>query len=170
MTVWRNLSSGVGGRSQSQGQSGEAVDDGPLYNSTARSLGFSPAHLRFPHQEVGTTSDPQSVEMSNLGTRTITLQQISVWGDFTQTNDCGKTLAAGQSCFITVSFGPTGAGFRKGGVRVSTNAPDSPQISVHGGIVGMKSVLRERDFTGMDNGSSMKTRIPAEAGGGTSPM
>jgi hypothetical protein len=121
---------------KSQGKSGDAVDDGPLYNSTARSLGFSPAHLRFPNQALGTTSDPQIVEVTNQGTRSINLQEISVWGDFSQTNDCGKSLAAGQSCLLTVHFTPTEAGFRKGGLRVSTNAPDSPQFLYLVGIGG----------------------------------
>jgi hypothetical protein len=131
---------------KSQGNSGGPVDDGPLYNSTARSLWFSPAHLRFPHQAVGTISDPQTVEMTNQGTRTIFLQEISVWGDFSQTNDCGKTLAAGKSCFLTVNFMPTDVGFRKGGLRVSTNAPDSPQFLYMVGAGGYEVCPQGKGF------------------------
>jgi hypothetical protein len=131
---------------KSQGQSGAAVDDGPLYNSTSRSLDFSPSHLRFTHQEVGAISDPQTVEMTNMGSRTLALQQISVWGDFTQTNDCGKTLTAGQSCFIIVNFTPTDEGFRKGGLKISTNAPDSPQFLYMVGIGGYEICPQGKGF------------------------
>jgi hypothetical protein len=123
---------------KSQGNSGDAVDDGPLYNSTARSLGFSPVYLRFPPQAVGTPSDPQTVEMTNQGTRSLNLQEIAAWGDFNQTNDCGKSLAAGQSCLLTITFTPSALGFRKGGLAVRTNAPDSPQFVSLVGIGGFE--------------------------------
>ena len=61
----------------------------------------------------------------------MTISGISVTGtnagDFSQTNNCPATLAAGSTCTINVSFLPTAAGSRTASVQVTDNATDSPE-------------------------------------------
>src|SRR5438876_110504 len=92
---------------------------------------LSPTSLTFPSQLVGTTSSPQNLTLTNTGTASLSITKISLTGangkDYAQTNNCGKTLAAGASCTITVTFTPTAEGTRTGSVSISDNASGSPQ-------------------------------------------
>jgi len=47
--------------------------------------------------------------------------------DFAETNTCSTSVAAGASCFITVTFKPLAAGARTAAVSVSDNGGGSPQ-------------------------------------------
>ncbi len=91
---------------------------------TAPVAGIAPASLTFQQQAVGTTSGGQLVVLSNSGTGPLTLTGagISMAGDYSQTNDCGASLAPGTSCAITVTFTPSTTGTRTGSVVVTDDA------------------------------------------------
>ncbi len=100
---------------------------------TAPAASLSPTSLTFPAQAVGTSSSPQSVTLSNPGTATLTISSIAVVGDFSQTNTCGSSLAAGSSCTISVTFTPTATGSRTGSITVTDNAsPATQTVSLSG--------------------------------------
>jgi F5/8 type C domain/Pectate lyase superfamily protein/Abnormal spindle-like microcephaly-assoc'd, ASPM-SPD-2-Hydin len=88
-------------------------------------LSVNPASLSYPSQALNTTSSAQAVTVSNTGTAAATVSGISVSGDFTQTNTCGSSIAAGASCALTVSFRPTASGTRTGSLTLSSNATNS---------------------------------------------
>ncbi len=69
--------------------------------------------------------------LSNPGTAPLTINSISLFGSgrFSQTNNCGGTLAIGASCTITVRFSSASAGTFTTSLRVSDNAPGSPQTA-----------------------------------------
>ena len=74
-----------------------------------------PVSLSFASQSVGTSSAPQTVTLSNVSSSTvINITSIAVTGsnkkDFTQTNNCGSSLAAGASCTINATFSPVETG------------------------------------------------------------
>jgi hypothetical protein len=100
--------------------------------ATAASL--APNSLTFGPQATGTTSSPQSVELTSAGPAALTISGISIAGtnagDFSQTNTCASapSLAAGASCQISVTFAPTGLGPRSASLSVIDNATGSPQI------------------------------------------
>jgi probable HAF family extracellular repeat protein len=72
----------------------------------------------------------RTTTLSNLGNATLDIKSISTTGAFTQTNNCGATLAAGKSCSISVHWSLVNSG---GDVYVSDNAPYSPQkVSLSG--------------------------------------
>ncbi len=48
-------------------------------------------------------------------------------GDFSQTNTCGSTIAAGANCAVSVVFKPTASGTRSANVSLSDDASGSPQ-------------------------------------------
>lgn len=67
-----------------------------------------PAQLTFPDQPVGVPSEPQTIALTNTGTAPLTFTGINMPADFIETNNCGTTLAVGDSCTISVTFIPTG--------------------------------------------------------------
>ena len=79
--------------------SGQAIAPVPVLSSN--SLDFGP-------QKVGTTSVVQTVTVTNPGSGTLAIRDITLEGanDFTQGNNCGASLAGGASCTITVTFSP----------------------------------------------------------------
>ena len=102
--------------------------------SQAPSASLSPSSLGFGSRNVGTTSPPQTVTLTNTGAAAMTISSIGVTGanagDFAQTNTCPvspSTLAAGANCTISVTFTPTGAGARAANLSVADDAPGSPQ-------------------------------------------
>ncbi len=88
---------------------------------------FSPSSLTFATQLVGSSSPPQAVKLSNIGNAALTITKISVGANFSQTDNCGKSIAAGASCTITVTFTPTKIHTITGSVTVTDNATGSPQ-------------------------------------------
>src|SRR6185503_844966 len=83
------------------------------FGTTAK---LSPTSLGFGNVIVGSTSPPQAVTLSNVGTTTFSISGITIAGpnagDFAQTHTCGSSLAAGASCSISISFRPTATGTR----------------------------------------------------------
>jgi FG-GAP-like repeat/Abnormal spindle-like microcephaly-assoc'd, ASPM-SPD-2-Hydin len=106
---------------------------------------LSPAILDFANEAVGNTSAVQSVTVTNVGYSTTNITSISVVGtnasDFSETNTCGSTLAAGANCSISVTFTPAAMGARNAAVNIADDAPSSPQtIALTGngsGVVGL---------------------------------
>jgi hypothetical protein len=99
----------------------------------------SPARLVFGHQTVGAISPVQTVTIANSTGRSVSISNIAMSGDFAAaTNNCGTSLAAGQSCIIAISFKPTAAGNRVGTLLVSDNDAKSPHsISLSGTGIGL---------------------------------
>lgn len=92
---------------------------------------LAPTSLTFASQVVGTPSPTQTVTLTNTGSATLSITKINITGpnikDYSQTNNCGKSLAAGASCTITVTFTPSAKGTRTANVSVTDNATGSPQ-------------------------------------------
>ena len=94
--------------------------------STGTALTASPSSESFPNTNVGSTSSAQSVTVSNPGTTAASMSSIGVTGPFSESNNCGTSLAAGASCTVSVSFTPTAAGAATGTLSVNSSAPGSP--------------------------------------------
>jgi hypothetical protein len=93
----------------------------------ATTVALSDTSLKFALQLVGTTSTAQAVTLTNSGPIALTISSITASGDFLQKNNCGSSLAAGESCTIKVAFRPSAKGFRTGSVTITDDAADSPQ-------------------------------------------
>lgn len=93
------------------------------------SIELSPSSLNFGNQDLGTTSAPQNVTLTNSALASLNITSIVAGGDFAQTNNCpvGGDLASGSSCMIAVTFTPTATGTRNGAVTITENALGSPQ-------------------------------------------
>jgi hypothetical protein len=95
--------------------------------ASAAVVSLSPASLTFPAQAVGTTSNAQSVTLSNTGSAALSITSITASGDSSQTNTCGSSVAANANCTLSVIFKPTAAGTRTGAVAIADDAVGSPQ-------------------------------------------
>ncbi|MGD0921682.1 MAG: choice-of-anchor D domain-containing protein [Terriglobia bacterium] len=96
-------------------------------------VSVTPPSLDFGNQLVGTPSAPQTVTLTNNGTETLNISNIATSGDFAQTNTCGTSVAAGNSCTFDVRFSPTEAGPRTGTLAITDDAEGSPHtVSLSG--------------------------------------
>jgi hypothetical protein len=84
---------------------------------------FSAATLTFVTTLMGATSAALPVTLSNPGSAPLAIGNITAAGDFTQTNNCGTSVAVGGSCTISVKFAPSYAAARKGWVDVYLTDP-----------------------------------------------
>jgi hypothetical protein len=84
--------------------------------------------FRGPHWNC---SSPQTVSLTNVGSATLYITDITTGGLFSQTNNCGTSLGAKQSCSITVGERPPYRfckdGTYTGAVAISDTGTDSPQ-------------------------------------------
>src|SRR5580704_14813027 len=69
--------------------------------------------LNFGSQLVGSTSGTQSFSVTNASPVQINFSGITTTGDFSQTNNCGTSLAPAGVCSVTVTFAPS-AGWSRG--------------------------------------------------------
>ena len=98
---------------------------------TAAVVSLSPTSLVFGSQAVGKTSTAHTVNLSNTGNAALSITSLALTGtngsNFAETNTCGKSLAAGAHCTISVTFTPSGSGSRTASVSITDNAAGSPQ-------------------------------------------
>jgi len=92
-------------------------------------LSLSPASLTFNDQKVGTSSQAQSILLTDTGGAPLTINSIVPSSDFLETNNCGTGLATGPGCTISVTFMPTAAGTRTGAITITSNAQGSPHTA-----------------------------------------
>jgi hypothetical protein len=93
---------------------------------------LTPGSLSFPPTKVGTTSAPQTMQVTNTGSTPLNFtEKIYVggafYGNYAETNTCPKQLAAGASCSISVTFSPTGTGNRDADLVIQDDGGGSPQ-------------------------------------------
>ena len=94
-------------------------------------LALNPAGLVFSAQSLNTTSQTQTVTLTN-GDNSQNISGIAVSGtnasEFAETNTCPASLNVGATCTITVSFTPTTIGIAKASLTLTDSAIGSPQV------------------------------------------
>ncbi|HYA48023.1 MAG TPA: FG-GAP-like repeat-containing protein [archaeon] len=98
---------------------------------------LSSASLTFGSEIVDRASFAQTVTLTNTGGITLTIGGVAITGnnaaDFSQTNDCGVSLASGARCAINVTFKPSATGPAAATVAISSNAANGPlSVSLRG--------------------------------------
>ena len=95
-------------------------------------VSVSPYVLTFGNEGIGVTSSPQTVSLSNTGSASLTITSMAFAGanagEFTQSNNCGASVAAGASCSIKISFTPSASGAVTAWMEIIDNAGSSPQV------------------------------------------
>jgi hypothetical protein len=89
--------------------------------------------LTFTSQLLGTPSAAQVATLTNTGSVALAITSIVASGDFSQSNNCGTSLAGGSTCSISVTFTPTAVGTRTGSITITDNAvPATQSVSLSG--------------------------------------
>ena len=96
----------------------------------------SPSSLAFGNVAVGQTST-KMVTLTNTKTSTLSVGRIyivpSPFGrEFSVTNNCGNSLAAGAQCELTVVFAPTATGHASAKISVNFSGDVPPEIQLIG--------------------------------------
>jgi hypothetical protein len=98
----------------------------PLYS-------VGPATLAFGSQAAGVASPPKILTLTNTGSLPVPLASLGFSGtspgDFSETNQCGSTIAVGGSCRISVIFKPPSKGTKSATLKI-----------IAGGDAGTKNV------------------------------
>jgi YD repeat-containing protein len=102
-----------------------------VVSGTGAQIGLSPSSLAFGNQVVGTTSATQMVTVTNTGNSALSITSIVPSSGFTQSNNCGASLAGNASCALTIAFAPTATGLVNGLVTISYSGSQST-IAVSG--------------------------------------
>jgi hypothetical protein len=89
---------------------------------------ISAKSLAFGNVAAGTTSPSKSVTLTNSGSGPLSIGSIAASGDFTQTNNCSTSLAAGSSCKVNITFTPSVVEAITGALTFSDGAATSPQL------------------------------------------
>ena len=109
-------------------------DDGAGQIITVLNTGvvtFSPATpVRFHQQNVGTTSAPLTVTLTNNGTTSLAIASTKVTGQFnlSSATTCGQSVAPGGNCAISVTFSPSSSGVKSGTILIRDNASSKAQV------------------------------------------
>jgi hypothetical protein len=94
------------------------------FTGAGTAVSLSPASLNFGNS-------PQTVTVTNQGSSTLHVGQIGIVGanagDFSSTTTCGRALAAGADCTVSISFMPTATGARSASLLFSDDGGGSPQ-------------------------------------------
>ena len=91
------------------------------------SVRLSSTSLTFAGQTVRTTSTPQKVTLTNIGSTALTISRITVGKNFSQSNNCGSMVSARASCTINLTFSPTWVGTPTSTLTIVDADPTSPE-------------------------------------------
>jgi alpha-tubulin suppressor-like RCC1 family protein len=111
---------------------GTAVSGGDQYSlALALTIAVDHTALNFAPQTVGTTSQAQSVTITNVSAGPISSMVFNITGtessEFGATNTCPKSLAPSTTCVINVTFAPGTTGPREATLQIISDALNSPQ-------------------------------------------
>ena len=103
---------------------GNTGADGVMLSTAFKAV--SPTSLNFGSQGMSTTSVGRSVVISNPSNVPFNLTNVSVSGDFAESNNCGASLPPGANCTVNVSFSPTTTGTESGTLTITDATRSSP--------------------------------------------
>ncbi|MCM2327042.1 MAG: choice-of-anchor D domain-containing protein, partial [Lysobacter sp.] len=91
-------------------------------------VSVSSSAVSFPTTQVGTTSEPLSVTVTNAGGLPLAISAVEIVGSgfAIVSNSCVTTLPAGAQCSVTLVFAPSTTGTNAATLRILSNAPTSP--------------------------------------------
>lgn len=105
---------------------GGTIDIGANEYAPTNAIALSSYSLRFPSEQVENSSSPETITLTNNTTSAITLNLIATNLNFSQTNNCGTSLAAAASCQVKVTFAPLTGGLAEGVLGIFTSATVNP--------------------------------------------
>ena len=132
----------------------------------------SPLQVSFLSQNIGTASSPADVQVGNFGDAP-TLPEVSITGDFSETDNCSVAVAGGQKCDINVVFMPTVTGARTGTLTVTFDGNIPSQTIPLTGNAGAPAVSlspTSLSFGDQANGTTSAAQQVVVTNSGTGPL
>jgi Abnormal spindle-like microcephaly-assoc'd, ASPM-SPD-2-Hydin/Galactose oxidase, central domain len=132
---------------------------------------LSVTSLSFGNQGVGTTSSAQPVTLINGGNSALSISGIALSSttDYSISNFCPASLAAGLSCIVNVTFTPGAAGPRNATLTITDNAVPSGSQTVSltgtGTIVSMGAASNGSTSVSVPSGQTATFNLQATAAG-----
>ncbi len=102
-------------------------------SSGSPSVSLSATNIDFGNVEKGSTSDVQTVTLTNSGSENLAVSSVTLAGEsnssgFSHTDSChGESIAPGGTCTIALTFAPPAEGTYDSVLEVTDDAADSPQ-------------------------------------------
>jgi streptogramin lyase len=131
---------------------------------------LSATTLNFGNVTLSHASAVQSVTVTNTGGIGLSISNISITGDYAQTNNCSSTIVAGANCQISVTFTPTALGVRSGTLTIASNGTGSPQtVALTGSGVsgGLSFQVTVQAGSKPIAGASVQIYAPGTSGNGS---
>ena len=154
--------------------SGQQVQTAIPVKVRAPKLTATPTALTFGSQNVGSGSSPQQITLSNTSNSPISVIGIRATSDFAESDDCvsSSPLAPSVSCTVSISFVPTAAGPRNGGVTIANNFNIIPAALQLNGIgIGQPttttSLASSANPTVYGQATTLSSSVTASSGSGT---
>lgn len=134
-------------------------------------LGISPLSLSFGSVLVGATAS-LPLTLTNSSTTTLTNLQFDLSTNFSQTNNCGGSLAPAATCTVTVSFAPSALGAVSGTLSIPFTGIGSPQVlSLSGtGTTALSILPQELSFGDQRVGAASSPQSVSMGNGGSAPL
>lgn len=112
-----------------------------LTGAGINALTLSPTVLTFTGQ-VGITSGAQTATLTNNTGSAITISNVAISGDYSQTNTCAGSVAASSNCSFSVTFSPLAGGAIDGALTLTTSASATPQVLSLAGTASKAPIAR----------------------------
>lgn len=124
------------------GTYGRGIWQVPLLSGVPQTaMTVAPATLTFTSQPLQTISSPQTVTVTNTGTTSLTVGNISIAGDFLESDNCGSVIAVNGTCRISVTFDPSTSGTQTGTLTVPGNIAGGQKTVSLSGIGSTQSAI-----------------------------
>lgn len=128
-----------------------ASNSGALIQAVNQPGAFSQQTVDFGNSVFGVTTGPRSLTLTNNGGSSLSLVTLATSGDFSQANDCGGILGAGQSCNIDLFFTPITLGTRTGSLTLD----QADQANLSGNAVDFEVNLARLVRPARDGGGAV---------------
>lgn len=104
---------------------------------------FVPAWLNFGSQDLGSTSTPQTITLTNTGNTVLAVGTILAGTGFAETDTCSNAeLTVGATCSLAVTFSPLAAGAATGTLQIDSNVSSgSSTVDLSGTGLGVPNIL-----------------------------
>jgi len=128
--------------------------------------------LDFGGQLLNARGKPQNAVLTNTGSTTLKVSQISVVGNYAETNDCAGSLSAGASCTIAVTFSPVDATtLQLGNLEVVTGDISRPlTVRLRGWGKAVRLAPNSLQFAGQPVGTKSRTKEVTMTNAGSSQL
>jgi len=93
---------------------------------------ITPLKLDFGSATVGEAGSPQTITITNSGAFPVDLGLLISGIDFSQSTNCGSSLAAGASCSVQITFKPATTGPRLGTLTVDASRGNLHLVNLSG--------------------------------------